>query len=173
MVKKLAIPTNLEAITLDWLNEALRSTGAIKHATIQSFQMEDMGESAGFFGQLAKLKLNYLSSPEMAPASLIVKLPPPDTGPHSGGTYEREVRFYQGLARRAHLPAPQCYYADFDPETGRAILLLEDLSHLKQIGRATGCTFAEAEMVIQHLGQFHAHWWNSPELPAIELFDSF
>ena len=164
------IPTDPQAITAPWLIEALRSTGTIDQTGVKSYDLQLMGDGAGYVGQLARFRLDYTVAEESTPTSLVAKFSSADPAVratlHATGIYEKEVRFYQELAAQARLPTPRCYYADIDLETGHSILLLEDLAHLRSIDLAAGCTLAEAELVISHLAQFHAHWWENPQLEA-------
>ena len=168
MLKKLDIPTGPEAITLDWLNEVLQSTGTINQTSVTSHNIETMEDAPGQIGQLLRLNLGYTLAEKTAPASMIVKLSSANlevrSTAHKGRAYEREVRFYQEFAPQAQLPTPRCYYSDIDLETGHCILLLEDLAHFKAVGFPTGCNLAETKLVIQHLAKFHACWWENPRL---------
>lgn len=168
MSKKLEIPTNSEAISPAWLTEALRSTRTINQAAVRSLKRDTTREMPGQFGQLARFMLEYTLTEDDAPASLIAKLSSGDPALRAAAKQrnEREVRFYQEFAAQAQLPTPRCFYSDFDPETGSSILLLEDLSHLQRLDRVAGCNLAQAELVIQNLAKFHAHWWESPQLQA-------
>jgi hypothetical protein len=52
----LKIPVGPEALTPDWLTQALRSTGAITNATVESFDRRILGEGQGFTGRIVRLR---------------------------------------------------------------------------------------------------------------------
>jgi hypothetical protein len=175
MTKTTGMPTSPESVTPEWLTEVLRSTVAIDQTTVKSLQVELLNVEAGYVGQLARLSIHYTQSAQSAPTSLIAKFPSanPEVRAAFRGLYEREIHFYQELAEQAHMPIPRCYYSGMDPETGYSILLLEDLAHLRTIDLATGCSLVEAELVIRHLAQFHAYWWDSSLLQSKSYLASF
>jgi thiamine kinase-like enzyme len=166
MNKNLNIPSDPMLMTPEWLTEALRSTHTIDKTKVKSLQIEIMDSGSGFVGQLARFKLNYTQPEAGAPESIVAKLPTADPNKQGWftGLYEREVCIYNDLGANIGVPIPQCYYGDIDPENGNYILLLEDLSDLRQVGFADGCSYEEAKSVIMHLAQFHATWWNSSRL---------
>ncbi len=74
----LNIPSGPQELTPEWLTQALRETGAIKQATVTSFDMEpDIAAGTGFMGQLARLTPQYDRQEEVAPQSIIAKFPTP------------------------------------------------------------------------------------------------
>ncbi len=172
MNKKIAIPTDFEAINNKWLNEALRSTGTINDARVDSFRIETMKAGPGQTGQLARLLIEYSQNEENAPETLIAKLSSKDPKVRAtllkSRNYEKEVRFYQELATETNLSTPKCYCGDIDLETGYCVLLLEDLSHYRAVEISTGCNFEEAELVIRSLAKFHASWWEKSQIHDID-----
>src|SRR5690242_4249691 len=93
---KLEIPTSPDAITTEWLTDALRAGGTIDAASVTSFDAEIVGAGSGFLGILAKLDLHYDTAEPNAPRSIIAKFPTLDPGGREIGNlfrfYEREVR---------------------------------------------------------------------------------
>jgi len=166
---RLAFPVRPEDITNDWLTEVLVQSGSISQSRIASFTRETIGE-AGFIGELARLKLDYVGAQEDGPRSVIAKFSNRDFRQraifHGIGLYEREVRFYTEFARRSPLRTPRCYHGEIDRNTGRSVLLIEDLSHLRTIDVSTGCDVSDAKRLTRNLAEFHAYWWNHPEVVA-------
>lgn len=80
-----------------------------------------------------------------------------------------EARFYHELAEGTRIPAPRCYYADWDPDgSGQGLAVLEDLIELggefgnsyQHIGvDAVGSALADMAVL-------HASLWDSPRLDA-------
>src|SRR2546421_279937 len=98
-----------------------------------------------------------------------------------GGVTESETIFYRDLRPALdRLRSPRSYYAAFDPQTFRSIVLMDDLS-------AQGWTFPDpmkdvvtrrdAEDMVDQMAYYHATFWNDPRLtrgfarlPTTELF---
>ena len=168
----LPIPAGPEDLTPQWLTDALRAGGALDGARVRSARCEVAGRGVGFIGQIVRVALEYQGEAPGAPASLIAKLSSPSEGARTiaalYGLYEREVRFYQELARDVGMRVPTCYYSDVDPASAAQVLLLEDVSSLGHVGdQVRGCTAAEAAPVLRELGRFQAGWWASPRLEGI------
>jgi hypothetical protein len=169
---KLKIPAGLDELTPEWLTHALRQTGTITDATVESFELKAIGEGAGFRGQLAQVALRYEGSDAGAPRSLVAKFPSDVPENRDGGNlfhfYERETRFYQEIADEVELRTPRCYYSAMDVEADEYVLLLEDLAPARVGDQVAGCSPDEAELAIRHLAKFHATWWESPRLAEID-----
>lgn len=167
-----SIPTP-EQVTAGWLTEALRSTGAIKASKVTSFDMKrDIAAGAGFMGELTHVTLHYDSPEANAPTTLIGKFPAPRPENREVATlfrfYERETRFYEEIADKVQLRTPHLYYSGFDAGSGDFVLLIEDLAWARLGDQLAGCTVEEARLCVRNLAQFHATWWNSPELETLD-----
>ena len=165
------IPTGPEELTPEWLTWALRHRGTLTRAAVESFHAEIIGKGAGFISRVARVNLRYDKAEEGAPASLIAKFPSLDPEMRarawSWGAYEKDVWFYQELAREISLRAPRHYFSDIDIEAQRFVLLIEDLAPARAGNQVAGCTGDEADLSIRHLAQFHADWWESPRLADV------
>jgi plasmid maintenance system killer protein len=119
------IPTGPEELTPEWLTWALRHRGTLTRAAVESFHAEIIGKGAGFISRVARVNLRYDKAEEGAPASLIAKFPGLDPEMRarawSWGAYEKDVWFYQELAREISLRAPRHYFSDIDIEAQRSI----------------------------------------------------
>src|SRR5262249_53710084 len=82
--------------------------------------------------------------------------------------YEREVGFYQHVARQVQLRTPRCYFGAFEPSNGDFVLLLEDLAPGVVGDQGAGCTMEHARTAIRELAKFQARWWGSPALEQLE-----
>jgi hypothetical protein len=165
------IPAGPQALTLVWLTNALRISGTIRQANVNAFEVEALGDDQGITGQLARLSLSYDRHEAGAPRSLIAKFPATDAAARHTfrGHYLREVRFYEELAPKVKLRTPRCYYSALDMQAGDAetiafVLLLEDLAPARSGDWVAGCTIEQAELAIRQIAEFHATWWDSPEL---------
>jgi aminoglycoside/choline kinase family phosphotransferase len=165
------IPVHPEALTPEWLTLALRTTGAIKRATVRSVQTHEIGEVGGITGRLVRVRLVYDVDEQDAPRSLIAKLTAPDprmrATVHALGMYEREVRFYQQVADEVELRTPRCYYSDLGQE-GLYVLLLEDMAPARSSQEMSGDGLANAALAVRQIAKFHATWWENPRLAEMD-----
>ena len=154
------IPEGLQDLTAAWLTEALRPTGIVTQVNVISDDAEGIEAVRGLVGETVRLNLTYDVGETDAPSSLIAKLsssnPASRTGFHALKVYEREVRFYERLARQIELVTPDCYYSAIDLETGHSVLLLEDLTGGHNANRFEDRSLAEAELAISQIAHFHA-----------------
>jgi hypothetical protein len=161
------IPHDIDEVTPGWLTDRLRSAGAISSGAVSAVEPVPIGVGVGILGRLFRLNLVYEPGGQ-GPASVVVKLPSlvADTRALVGmfGFYEKEVRFYQQAAGRSPLGTPECYHADFSPETGDFVLLLEDLAGRRLLDQIAGATPEEAETAILAIADHHAAWWEHPDL---------
>ena len=172
----LTIPACADEITAAWLTEALRCGGLTNSASVTSFNAEVVGEGKGFMSQVARLSLEYDVRDGDLPRTVIVKLPSvdPEIKALTGflGYYQREVRFYEEITSSVGIETPDRYYSATDPEAGRAVLLMEDLSHTRLGDSLAGCSIAEARLAARLLAGFQASWWESPHLERLDWMPS-
>jgi len=166
------IPENLQDLTTDWLTEALRKGGVIKKSSVTSLKAEPI-TGKGFIGQNYLLDIHYdRDEEEAAPQTIFVKCSNTDLEKRQEAVelrvYEREVNFYQKIAPKTTLPVPACYYSDIDLEAGSHVILLEDLAPALNGDQEAGCTIKEAYRAVKAIAEFHAVWWECPDLYAME-----
>lgn len=163
------IPASPSDVTADWLTAALRRTGHLPEAAaVAGIEMEPIGVGVGVLGDLARLHLTYDGPAHGAPPTVIAKCPTLAAENRQVGLfmrfYEREVRFYREVAPRVSLRVPRCYGAEMDLDTGEFLLLIEDLSDLTVGDQVAGASIDQAHTALGALADFHALWWNSPDL---------
>src|SRR5690349_22409207 len=94
----LEIPKSPDALSPEWLTEALQSGGA-GSARVASFDYEPIAAGVGFLGKLGRLRLRYAEDGKGLPATLVVKQPTQDEKSRQLAKmfrfYEREVSFYR------------------------------------------------------------------------------
>lgn len=116
---ELQIPAGPDALTAEWLTDALRSTGTIREAAVAAFEREILGEGEGFVGQLARVTLQYDRPEDGAPRSLVAKFPSSNAQNRAAGEmaslYDHEIRFYDDLAGEVAVRTPARYYGAMDP----------------------------------------------------------
>lgn len=164
------LPADLSGLTAGWLTQRLRERAHLPPtARVETVATSLIGTGAGFVGTLARLELTYAGSAVGAPPSLIAKLPATDAGSREVGSvflgmYAREVSFYNEPAAEVVVATPRCYLASHDEDTGRAIILLEDLRDGRFGDQVAGCSATDARLVLTEIAALHARWWNSPRL---------
>jgi len=161
----LIIPKEVEALTSEWLSQALGCE--VRNSRV-------VGANNGTTGR-AVLEMEYASpasakdaSGAALPARLFVKLPPVDEMQRafvtSVGMGLREATFYTQLSHELPMRVPRNYYSASDDAGEHYIMLLE---HLED----TGCTFRNAskhysmdylKLVLGEFAALHAHYWQSP-----------
>ena len=168
----LIVPQSLSDITPCWLTKALDAGLSSGGPSVTGYTAETLAEGKGFMNQLFRLRLHFDSGPADQPDTVIAKLPSADPLLRavfdSLGQNRREVGYYRNLADSPHMPTPRVYHTAMDPATGYTVLLLEDLSSLRQGDSVAGCTLAEASLCIGQLARFHASWWDSPLLGDLD-----
>lgn len=161
------LPLTPQEVTPQWLTEVLRRGGTLTAGEVTDVTATVIGDGVGLLGQVARLAITT-DPPGVAPATIIGKFPA--VAPENRevcrqyGIYEREVGFYQRIAHTVPIRTPRVYAADYEPESGRYILLLEDLRDGRLGDQLSDATLSEAEAAIDAAASLHAAWWGRPEL---------
>lgn len=166
------IPAGPSELTAEWLTEALRERGLLGDASVASFTLQDVGAGVGLLGQLARVTLTYDGPAPDAPPTLVAKFPTMDEGGRglciALRIYEREVRFYDELARDVQLRVPACYYSAINAATGEFVLLLEDMAPARMGDQLVSVSVPDAELCVRELARFHAAWWDTARMHELE-----
>ena len=176
-VAGIGIPAGPDGLTPDWLTRALRSGGVLGGGAVARVESELLEESGGFAGRIARLRVAYDRSDPQAPGTMIAKL-------HSRvdairqllrrlRAPERELRFYREVAGRLALRTPALYYGDCEADSGRFVLLLEDLAPARAGDPVAGCPPAQVEQAMRSAAALHAQWWGSAELASMDWIAAF
>jgi len=167
-VSKKLIPKRTKRITSEWLNEALHSSGYLKDINIESISREPWGAGEGFVSDMARLTIKYDKEASEIPETMIVKMPTTFRTAlaiaEQYNLYEREIRFYTEVGPKSPIRLPGIIYSDFDKESKRYILILEDCSCYDQIDQIIGLNEEQTKQVIDMIVDFHSRWWDSPDL---------
>ncbi len=166
------VPKALSDVTPCWLTKVLDAGRSSVGPCVTGYTAEPLAEGKGFMNQLFRLKLDFDPGPADLPGTVVVKLPSADpllrTVFDRLGQNRREVGFYRNLADSPRMQTPRLYYSAIEPPTGNTVLLLEDLSSLRQGDSVAGCTFGEARLCIGQMARFHTSWWDSPLLEDLD-----
>lgn len=167
----LPIPESAEDVTPGWLEQALHESGIPGSVRLEglSKKLTPAGTGTGFLSDLVRIEPTYRRQEACLPSSLILKLPRANPSHFSVAGYDREVNFYTHLASESPVRTPACYFARFDPSTGRFAILMEDLSSLTAGDDLSGCSYTEAEAAVVAAGRFHARWWGIKRTWALQF----
>ena len=169
------IPDGPEELTPCWLTGALRESGVITEATVESARVDPASVRKGNLSRLDRIVLEYDRGEPGAPASIISKFHPSEIGLRKfvAEANRTEVRFYEEVAPNIEMRTPRRYFSAFDADSGKSLLLLEDLGGYRVADEIPGCTVAEAELITDRLAGLHAEWWDSPRLDRLDWLRPF
>jgi len=164
------IPKSPDALSAEWLTEALQSGGA-GSARVASFDYEPIAAGVGFLGKLGRLHLRYAEGGKGLPATLVVKQPTHDEKSRQLAKmfrfYEREVSFYREVGPSAGIRIPTMHFGAADPQSGDFVLLMEDLAPARIGDQLAGCSAHDARSAIGAIAKCHALWWENPRLKSL------
>ncbi|TKJ20010.1 aminoglycoside phosphotransferase family protein [Blastococcus sp. CCUG 61487] len=165
----LSIADTPEALTPEWLTEALTASGCLSGARVVTADVQPLG--TGQMCDSVRIRLAY-DDADAGPPSLVAKLPAADEGSRATAimfrSYEKEVRFYQELAGRLPVRTPRVLHADIDVPTASFVLLLEDLDPAQPGDQLLGCDAAVAAAAVGELVNLHAPLWGDPALARFD-----
>jgi hypothetical protein len=160
------VPRDPSAMTPEWLTQVLCRD--VPGARVSSFRVSDASSGSTSRG---RLELTYAGAEPGAdlPASVWFKASPSLTSrlvTGLTGAAANEGRFYTQIRPGLRLLAPRGYYGDAHPESGRSIVMIEDL------GRTRGAHFggpreryvtrSMADSMMRELAGYHGAMWESP-----------
>ncbi len=169
------IPDGPEELSPCWLTDALRESGVITDATVESVRVDPASVRKGNLGRLDRIVLEYDHVEPGAPMSIITKFHPSEIELRKfvAEANRTEVRFYEEVAPNLQMHTPRRYFSAFDEDSGKSLLLLEDLGRYRVVDEIPGCTVDEAELITDRLASLHAEWWDSPRLHQLDWLQPF
>jgi len=169
------IPATAGEITAEWLDAALEHSGSSQGKRVVSLRQEPLTE-LGMTGTLLRLHVDYEGGAGDAPATLIAKLPDPESTGYemamAMGFYACEGRFFDELADDCGVSVPHVHYNGIDEEAKRFLLLLEDLAPARTVALPASCSVDDARCALGELAKLHARYWDSPKLQQLEWMRS-
>ena len=81
--------------------------------------------------------------------------------------HERECLYYRRLARHARIRSPALLYGDFDDDTHRFVLVLEDLRDLEVPVQVAGVSAGRARLAVREIAKLHGQFWGAVDSPAL------
>ncbi len=164
---EVGLPTSMEEVDPEWMTAVLRTSGAIHQSTtVSTITTEPSQVGVGLLGQLARATMSYEGG--SGPDTVILKWPteiPQMRGIADAlNAYEREVRFYRDVAPTSVLETPKVHASIINDDKSHSMIVMEDLSALRQGDRINGLTWDEAVVAVKTGARFHAEWYGSERL---------
>lgn len=143
----------------DWFNGLFSEIGL--DAEVRSLTSQSIG--TGQIGENVRFVFDYARADESAPLSLVGKFPSASEASIMTAKllnhYQREVMFYRTFPSVAGKITPRAIYTDYDPETNRFALIMEDLAPAVQGDQLRGCSAEEARLALEAAAVLHAAHW--------------
>jgi hypothetical protein len=159
------LPHDPGALTAPRPTAALRASGALDRAQVESFTSTPMEADKSITGSLSRLVLSYDVLEPTARTTLVATFSSPHpelrTVMHSRGFFEREVRFSRQLAADTLVRTTRCYFADVDVVEGWSLILLEGLMAPPNGSWLAGSSLEEVQAALAAIAVVHAAWWES------------
>lgn len=150
----------------DWFNQMFATIGI--RAQVRALTARSIG--TGQIGENVRFVFEYADADDSAPASLVGKFP---SGSEASimtarllNHYQREVMFYRTFPAVAGMITPDALYTDYDPQTNRFALVMEDMAPAVQGDQLLGCGVQEARLALEAAAVLHAAHWQDPGLDA-------
>ena len=161
-----SFPVSLDMIDSAWLTTTLRAAQLLSGSqSVEGFEVQPIGVGFGQTGESARLRLRY-GNPQpsqAAPASVFVKVATSDSvrrnASRAMGLYQREINFYNVLAKAANARAPKCYFAEATADGEFFALVLEDFPNHRPGDETIGLKVGEAGLAVDLMAQLHGPYW--------------
>ena len=164
-------------ITTEWIRRALAAGGASPAPDIAAVEVEQLADVVNALGNLYRCRLMIADGQAANPATVIVKLPSSDAMAFRFSRWlslhRREHVFYRDIAPLGYVRAPKLFYGDFDQDSNRFVLVLEDLGHLRGIPQSIGVDATRARHAIRQLAGLQGRFWEAADNPALSACGDF
>ena len=171
MTSRPALCDDPAAIDANWMQRALAAGGAAGGPAVRDVVVEDLGSATNAFGRLLRCHLTTDGGLAADPATVIVKLPTADRRAFRFAKWlsmhERECLYYRRVARHVRIRSPALLYGDFDEDTHRFVLVLEDLRDLEVPVQVAGVRAGRARLAVREIARLHGQFWNAVDCPAL------
>ena len=162
------IPGTLSGVTAHWLSEQLRIAGH-DIPQIKTLTHEPMDGFTGAMGEVGVFRVIWEENDrEDLPRTFVAKCPLDDDTARWYNTvmqfYIRESGFYADLVHEIDMRTPKCWVNLFDPESGKAFLLLEHLAEAEKGDILLGCPLPVMEKLVSDLAVMHGKFWMDERL---------
>ncbi len=172
-------PVQPEELSAEWFTSMLRDAHKLSATnSVNAFDVSYIGAGVGLLGMVIRVQLSYASGEGAGPASVVIKFahPVPENRAIAANLnmYEREVLFFNDIAKQVATPQPECYFAAMNYDLGSNVVVLEDLGHYRAGDQVAGASVAEVKMVIDSIVPLHAKYWGkaAAQFPDMMKIDS-
>ena len=143
------IPKSASEISAEWLTAALTLEND-QH--VSEVIVEELPEGVGFMGEVARLNLKFSDGTETTVISKIpTQVPEIRNMLAPARIFEREARFFEQAQPLIPDITANCLYAAIDTENDDYLLLLEDLSDMREGDQLNGCSVDDASSALEAL----------------------
>ena len=162
------IPGTLAGVTAQWLTTQLHDAGHSLPA-IKSLEHKPMDGFTGAMGEVGIFRVVWEEGDrEDLPTTFVAKCPLDDVTARWYNTimqfYIRESGFYSDLVQEIDMRVPKCWVNLFDPESGKAFLLLEHIFEAEKGDILLGCSIPVMEKLVSDLATMHGKFWMDDRL---------
>lgn len=165
-MKTVDIVTSPQAMTPEWMTQALKASGHLKGARVIAMEYQMIG--TGKMGDNARFNLEYEGACDAAPQTVVVKFPAADETARAmagaQGAYYNEVMFYRHLSGRTAMCTPRVYASEISPERDSFILLMEDLAPAEPGSQFIGATRAQTRLVASEAAKLASGFYGDATL---------
>ena len=153
------IPKSASEITAAWLTSALTLEND-QH--VSEVTVEELPAGVGFMGEVARLHLKFSDGSETTAISKIpTQVPEIRSMLAPARIFEREARFFEQAQPLIPDISANCLHAAIDTENDDYLLLLEDLSDMREGDQLSGCSVDDASSALEALAKLHSTFWGS------------
>ena len=153
--------TSVDQVSVTWLSDVLRHSGALTHGAVASFVLET---GKAILSTNARLDLTYSPDAQgVRPQKLFLKMVNTDLKDEffSDSEINYYFRDYVGLEGA---PLVRAYDAAYSQAQRRYHLLMEDLSETHMVALYKPLTLEYGLALAEALATLHAHWWGQARL---------
>lgn len=154
------VPSNAGEITTEWLTAVLDKR--FPNDRFANLTVERIGEGYGLASEIYRVAKKDDGG---SFRSAVIKLWSLD-----GSAGVGEVNFYRQIGQQAGVRVPHFYFSKVDPETRRAVLILEDIVDAVQGDYLQPLDADMGAAVARELALLHATWLGSSKLTSLEWF---
>ena len=171
MIRHSLLCEGSDAITANWMRRALGAGGATDSPEVEEIVVDNLGAATNALGSLLRCHLIAQDGSPAVPRSVIVKLPTDSALALRFAKWveihKREYDFYRHVAAHAPMRSPALLYGEFDEDSHRFVLVLEDLHPMEATPQATGVAAGRARVAVRELANLHGMFWEAVDRPPV------
>ena len=160
------IVTRPDAVTNEWLTQALRDAGCLEQGAVEDFEYQVIG--TGKMGDNARFTLSYQGDHGQAPESMIIKFPAEDETARmmagAQGAYYNEVMFYRHLAGHTQMRTPAIYANEVSDDRQLFVIAMEDMTPAEPGSQLVGESKAHARVAMAEAAKLAAAFYGDESL---------